>query len=84
MLLARLSGARTGVDRELLVLGPKLRANAERDTVNTRSLESSGWTVVRVWEHKHTEDVVAAIEAALAPRLKLLSLRAKQAASRWR
>lgn len=47
---------------------PKLRANAERDRANTRLLEESGWSVVRVWEHDHADDAVAAIESALASR----------------
>lgn len=47
----------------------KLRDNVERDRRQTRQLEESGWTVVRVWEHaiyEELEDVVARVRAALA------------------
>lgn len=43
----------------------KLDANIERDLRNTRALEVLGWTVVRVWEHEDTDDVVARIRAAV-------------------
>ncbi len=44
---------------------PKLRRNAERDREDTDSLERSGWTVIRVWEHEPVPNAVAAIEAVL-------------------
>ena len=43
----------------------KLRRNVERDQEDTESLERSGWSVVRVWEHERTGDAIAMIEAAL-------------------
>ena len=46
----------------------KFRRNAERDRADTESLECSGWTVVRVWEHEPPCEAVAAIEAALRRR----------------
>src|SRR3712207_3574763 len=35
----------------------KLAANTERDSRLTRELESSGWIVVRVWEHEILSDL---------------------------
>ena len=46
--------------------GPKLRANAERDERTTRALKTSGWTVLRIWEHDETADAVGRVEAAVA------------------
>ena len=40
---------------------PKLRQNAERDKDVSQRLRSTGWTVVRVWEHEPPEDAAAAI-----------------------
>ncbi|QGS27134.1 DNA mismatch endonuclease Vsr [Gordonia bronchialis] len=39
----------------------KLERNAERDLEQTRALEGSGWTVVRVWEHVPTPTAVDTI-----------------------
>ena len=43
----------------------KLQRNVDRDLADTESLERSGWTVVRVWEHESTKDAVATIHANL-------------------
>ena len=44
---------------------PKLRRNMDRDRADRESLERSGWTVVRVWEHERLSKAVSAVEAAL-------------------
>lgn len=44
---------------------PKLRRNIERDLENTAALASSGWTVIRIWEHERTEDAVSRIVSAV-------------------
>lgn len=46
--------------------GDKLRRNVERDQRQTRQLETSGWSVLRFWEHTILEavDAVAAIVLA--------------------
>ena len=31
---------------------PKLRRNRERDTIISRQLSRTGWTVIRLWEHQ--------------------------------
>ncbi len=45
--------------------GPKLDRNIERDLETTAMLESSGWTVLRYWEHEYPADVAAAIVGAV-------------------
>lgn len=42
----------------------KLRRNVERDVENTRTLQSLGWRVVRVWEHTSTDRAIELIEEA--------------------
>ncbi|HWK19295.1 MAG TPA: very short patch repair endonuclease [Microbacteriaceae bacterium] len=52
--------------------GPKLARNIERDRETTAQLESSGWVVLRYWEHENPEAVAAAIDAVVRgmPRRK--------------
>lgn len=38
--------------------GPKLAANAARDRRNDQWLSSTGWSVIRVWEHEDVRDAV--------------------------
>ena len=45
----------------------KFRRNAERDRADTDSLQRSGWTVIRIWEHEPVAEAVAAVEAVLRP-----------------
>jgi DNA mismatch endonuclease (patch repair protein) len=40
---------------------PKLRRNVERDAAVDEALRSSGWSVIRVWEH----DVVGDLDAVV-------------------
>lgn len=40
---------------------PKITMNRHRDGVQTTALESSGWTVIRVWEHDDPADAAARI-----------------------
>lgn len=44
---------------------PKLRRNVERDQTVDRALFSSGWIVIRAWEHEPVKSVVAQIVAAV-------------------
>ncbi|REJ05126.1 very short patch repair endonuclease [Microbacterium bovistercoris] len=44
---------------------PKLARNAERDRTNTRLLEESGWTVIRIWEHVPVGEALASVRTAL-------------------
>ena len=46
----------------------KFRRTVERDRADTESLERSGWTVIRIWEHELAADGVAAVETALRAR----------------
>jgi DNA mismatch endonuclease, patch repair protein len=39
----------------------KLAANVARDRDTDQALDVAAWTVIRVWEHDDTDDVVAAI-----------------------
>jgi DNA mismatch endonuclease, patch repair protein len=39
----------------------KLAANVARDRDTDQALDGAAWTVIRVWEHQDTDDVVAAI-----------------------
>ena len=43
----------------------KFRRTVERDRADTESLECSGWTVVRIWEHELASAAVATVELAL-------------------
>ena len=43
----------------------KLHGNVERDKADTRVLEVSGWTVVRVWEHEELEEAADLIIGCL-------------------
>jgi DNA mismatch endonuclease (patch repair protein) len=43
----------------------KLGANVRRDRDTDATLEASGWTVIRVWEHEDPEDAAARIENAV-------------------
>jgi DNA mismatch endonuclease (patch repair protein) len=43
----------------------KLDANIERDRETTAALVSSGWTVIRIWEHESTDDAVTLIGQAI-------------------
>lgn len=52
----------------------KIERNMERDRKVTYSLESSGWTVMRFWEHEINEDVNACAEAVFEC-LRILKLR---------
>lgn len=50
----------------------KLRRNQERDREVTESLQTDGWTVIRVWEHQTREElpsVVAHISRVLSGRV---------------
>lgn len=43
--------------------GPKLARTAQRDSETTAALQSSGWTVIRIWEHDdlaHAAELIAA------------------------
>lgn len=48
--------------------GPKLAANVARDRRAVLALESSGWTVLRFWEHEDPADVASSIERMLGSR----------------
>ena len=50
--------------------GPKLARNVERDRAADEALVSAGWRVIRIWEHESLEAAVAAVLAAVGPRLK--------------
>jgi G:T-mismatch repair DNA endonuclease (very short patch repair protein) len=43
----------------------KLRRTVERDDEVTRSLESQGWQVVRLWESEIKNDVIPAADLVL-------------------
>lgn len=45
--------------------GPKLARNVQRDRLDTERLETTGWTVVRLWEHIPLEQGVELVERAL-------------------
>jgi DNA mismatch endonuclease (patch repair protein) len=49
---------------------PKLTRNVERDRAADAALVAAGWRVVRVWEHESLEAAVAAVLAAVGPRVK--------------
>jgi DNA mismatch endonuclease (patch repair protein) len=44
---------------------PKIARNKERDLEQTARLARTGWTVVRLWEHESTDEMVAAVVHAL-------------------
>lgn len=46
--------------------GNKLRQNVERDRCQTLALESSGWRVVRIWEHEVFEALNRAVDLVAA------------------
>lgn len=48
--------------------GPKLERNVQRDLRNTADLTSSGWAVVRVWEHETLDEAVHRVISALKRR----------------
>jgi len=43
----------------------KLAKTVERDSSNRLTLENSGWTVLRVWEHEDLKSAVAAVRGAV-------------------
>jgi DNA mismatch endonuclease, patch repair protein len=45
---------------------PKLASNAERDRRVDRALTSSGWEVIRVWEHEVWNDIGASVGRVVA------------------
>ena len=53
---------------------PKLERNRLRDMETTRSLEASGWMVVRIWEHESVADASARVMDAVSLRRKSLGL----------
>ncbi|MCD5348979.1 very short patch repair endonuclease [Kineosporia mesophila] len=44
---------------------PKLRKNVARDQKTNDLLTSSGWIVVRIWEHEALPEAIEAVEIAL-------------------
>lgn len=48
----------------------KLDGNVARDMQQSELLASSGWVVVRVWEHESTSDAFATVQSALDSRLR--------------
>lgn len=44
---------------------PKIARNRERDQETTQRLTSSGWTVLRFWEHENADDAASAILTAI-------------------
>ncbi|MDT5258787.1 MAG: mismatch endonuclease, patch repair protein, partial [Mycobacterium sp.] len=48
--------------------GPKLARTAERDKKTTAALQSSGWMVIRVWEHDDLGDAVERIATHVQSR----------------
>ena len=48
---------------------PKLSGNVKRDKEQTAALQSSGWTVLRFWEHEQVPQITAAITAAVNAEL---------------
>ena len=43
----------------------KLARNAARDDRVREALESSGWVVLRFWEHEREDDIVTAVSSAV-------------------
>jgi DNA mismatch endonuclease, patch repair protein len=48
--------------------GPKLERNRQRDELVTRTLESDGWLVLRIWEHVEASAACSLVVAAVASR----------------
>lgn len=46
----------------------KLKANVARDLDTTRTLQTLGWRVVRVWEHTPTDEAADQVTAVVADR----------------
>ncbi|MFF0313813.1 very short patch repair endonuclease [Micromonospora sp. NPDC005252] len=44
----------------------KIARNQIRDSLVTRSLETEGWSVIRIWEHTSIDDAVSIIRVALS------------------
>ncbi|GAB2655962.1 very short patch repair endonuclease [Saccharopolyspora gloriosae] len=44
---------------------PKLQRNVDRDQRVNAALRSSGWQVVRVWEHEPLDDAILQVERAI-------------------
>jgi len=40
---------------------PKLEGNVQRDRLTDNALQTTGWTVLRIWEHEKIEDAVEKI-----------------------
>jgi DNA mismatch endonuclease, patch repair protein len=49
--------------------GPKLARNVERDRAADAALVAAGWRVIRIWEHESLDAAVAAVLAAVGPRV---------------
>ena len=45
---------------------PKLARNVARDERVTKTLEASGWAVLRIWEHEPADEAVAVVAAKLS------------------
>ena len=45
--------------------GPKLSSNVARDQRVNAALSSTGWTVIRIWEHEPAEEAAERIETLL-------------------
>lgn len=45
--------------------GPKLSSNVARDQRVDAALSSTGWTVIRIWEHEPAEEAAERIETLL-------------------
>lgn len=48
--------------------GPKLAGNVARDQRVNAALSSSGWTVVRIWEHEPAEEAAERVETLLGAK----------------
>jgi DNA mismatch endonuclease (patch repair protein) len=58
--------------------GPKLERNVSRDREVNGLLTSSGWRVIRIWEHLAVDDAIAQVEGVL------LSYRAQMSSPNYR
>ena len=47
---------------------PKLRRNVERDREQDRLLQTSGWLVIRIWEHEPLGEATKRVRAAVLGR----------------
>ena len=64
----------------------KFRRTVERDCADTESLECSGWTVIRIWEHELAADAVADVETVRRARRKSqrwLAFARSSSTTRW-